>query len=88
VFYFEDFINNEDGTLAFLRFFDIDPGAQPYTFNEMIEASRSWYGGHHGLFAGRERPQLKLKERAAILGMLRRELGDKLQRYLGRYSLD
>jgi hypothetical protein len=88
VFYFEDFINNEDGTVAFLRFFDIDPGAQPYTFNEMIEASRSWYRGHHGLFAGRERPQLKLKERAAILGMLRCELGDKLERYLGRYSLD
>ena len=54
----------------------------------MIEASRGWYRGHHGLFGERERPELKAKERAAISRMLKRELGDKFERYLGRYSLD
>jgi hypothetical protein len=88
VFYFEDFVNNEDGTLQFLRFFDIDPARRSYNFNEMIEASRAWYRGHHGLMVERERPQLKPKKRAAILRMLRRELGDKFERYVGRYSLD
>ena len=88
VFYFEDFISNEEGTLRFLRFFDIDPCARPHNFTDMIEASRGWYRGHHGLFVERERPQLKTKERAAILRMLKRELGDKFKRYLGRYSLD
>jgi hypothetical protein len=88
VFYFEDFVNNEEGTLAFLRFFDIDPGARPYNFREMIEASRGWYRGHHGLFAARERPQLKPKERTAILHMLKQELGENFERYLSRYSLD
>jgi hypothetical protein len=88
VFYFEDFVNNEEGTLAFLRFFDIDPGARPYNFREMIEASRGWYRGHHGLFAERERPRLKPKERTAILRMLKQELGENFERYLSRYSLD
>jgi hypothetical protein len=88
VFYFEDFVSNEKGTLRFLRFFDIDLGARPYNFTGMIEASRGWYRGHHGLFAERERPQLKSRERSAILRMLKRELGDKFERYLGRYSLD
>jgi hypothetical protein len=88
VFFFEDFVSNEEGTLRFLRFFDIDPGARSYNFTEMIEASRGWYRGHHGLFGERERPQLKARERAAILRMLKRELGDKFERYLGRYSLD
>jgi len=88
VFYFEDFVSNEEGTLRFLRFFDIDAGARSYNFAEMIEASRGWYLGHHGLFGERERPQLKAKERATILRMLKRELGDKFERYLGRYSLD
>jgi hypothetical protein len=88
VFYFEDFVSNEEGTLRFLRFFDIDPGSRSYNFTEMIEASRGWYRGHHGLFAERERPQLKPKERAAIRHMLKRELGDKFERYLGRYLLD
>ncbi len=87
-FYFEDFINNEAGTLAFLRFFGIDPRARAYNFAEMIEASRAWYGGHHGLFSGRERPRLKAKERAAIRDMLQQQLGDRFQRYLGRYSFD
>ena len=54
----------------------------------MIEASRGWYRGHHGLFADRERPQLKPKERTAILRMLKQELGENFERYLGRYSLD
>jgi hypothetical protein len=88
VFYFEEFVSDEEGTLRFLRFFDIDAGARPYTFSEMIEASRGWYRGHHGLFAERERPQLKAKERAGILRMLKRELCDKFERYLGRYLLD
>lgn len=88
VFFFEDFINNEEGTLAFLRFFGIDPSARPYNFSEMIEASRAWYRSHHGLFVERERPQLTTKERAAILGMLKRNLGEKFERYLGRYRLD
>ena len=57
--YFEDFVSNKQGTLRFLRFFDIDPAARPYTFNEMIEALHGWYRGHHGLFGERERPQLK-----------------------------
>jgi hypothetical protein len=87
VFYFEDFVNHEEGTLRFLRFFDIDPGARPYDFSKMIEASRHWYRGHHGLLAAQERPQLRTKERAAILRMLKQELSDKFERYLGRYSL-
>jgi hypothetical protein len=88
VFYFEDFVTSEEETLRFLRFFDIDPGSRPYNFTEMIEASRGWYRGYHGLFVERERPQLKAKERPAILRMLKRELGGKFERYLGRYSLD
>jgi hypothetical protein len=88
VFFFEDFINNEEGTLGFLRFFDIDPSARLYNFSEMIEASRAWYRGHHGLFADRERPKLKTKERAAIARMLKRQLGEKVERYLGRYLLE
>jgi hypothetical protein len=88
VFFFEDFINNEEGTLGFLSFFGIDPSARPYNFSEMIEASRTWYRGHHGLFADRERPELKAKERAAIARMLKRQLGGKVERYLGRYLVE
>jgi hypothetical protein len=88
VFYFEDFVSNEQGTLRFLRFFDVDPATRPYNFSEMIETSRAWYRGHHGLFVERKRPQLKAKERAAILRMLKQELGENFERYLGRYSLD
>ncbi len=88
VFYFEDFINNEAGTFAFLRFLGIDPGVRSYNFAEMNEGSRAWYRGHHGLLTTRERPHLKPKERAAIRRMLERELGDRFERYLGRYSLD
>jgi hypothetical protein len=87
VFFFEDFINNEPGTLAFLRFFDVDISARPYTFSNMIEESRAWYRGHHGLFAERERPQLKPKQRAAILRMLKSKLGERFEPYLGRYAL-
>jgi hypothetical protein len=88
VFYFEDFVSNQEGTLRFLRFFEIDPGSRPYNFAQMIEASRGWYRGHHGLLGERERPELKANERAAISRMLKRELGAKFERYLGRYSLD
>jgi hypothetical protein len=87
-FYFEDFINNDSATLAFLRFFDIDVDARPRNFSEMKEASRSWYRGHHGLFGEGERPASKAKERAAIRAMLQRRLGESFARYLGRYSLD
>ena len=88
VFYFEDFVSNEEGTVRFLRFFDVDPGARAYNFSEMIEASRRWYRGHHGLFVERERPQLKRKERFAILRMLKQELCENFERYLARYSLE
>ncbi len=87
VFYFEDFVNNEQGTFAFLRFFEVDPGRRAYDFAEMMEASRAWYRGHHGLLE-RERPQLKTRERAAIGRMLQEQLGEKFGRYIGRYSLD
>ena len=88
VFFFEDFINNEEGTLGFLSFFGIDPSARLYNFSEMIEASRAWYRGHHGLIVDRERPELKTKERAAIARMLKRQLGEKVERYLRRYLRD
>lgn len=87
VFYFEDFVGNEQGTLRFLRFFGVNSDARQYDFREMIEKSRAWYRGHHGLFEERERPELKRKERAAILRMLRQELGENFERYLRRYSL-
>jgi hypothetical protein len=88
VFYFENFINNEEGTLAFLRFFDVDLTTRSYDLAEMIEASRSWYHGHHGLLAEHERSRLKPRERSAICQMLRQQLGDNFARYLARYSLD
>jgi len=88
VFYFEDFVNQEEGTLRFLRFFNVDPGARVYNFKEMIEASRDWYRGHHGVLADRERPELKARQRVAILRMLKQELGKNFERYLGRYSLE
>jgi hypothetical protein len=87
VFHFEDFVDNEPGTLAFLRFFDIDAGAHPYNFAAMIEASQMWYAGHHGIFQ-RKRPQLKTRERDAIHRMLQQELGENFEQYLGRYSFD
>ena len=87
VFFFEDFVNREEGTLAFLRFFGIDGQGRAYNFPEMIAESRAWYRGHHGLFVDRERPQLKAKERAAILRMLKRQLGERFERYLSRYRL-
>ena len=88
VFYFEDFVNDEEETLAFLRFFDIDAVGRPYSFSEMTEASRSWYHGHHGLLTGSDRPRLKTKERAAIRTMLQQQLAENFARYLGRYRLD
>jgi hypothetical protein len=87
VFYFEDFVNNEQGTMSFLRFFGVDPSGRPFNLAEMIEASRGWYGGHHGLMTDRERPRLEKKERSAIRRMLQHRLGEKFQSYLGRYSL-
>ena len=88
VFYFEDFANNEESTFAFLRFFDVEPEARPYNFADMIETSRAWYRSQHGLLDARERPLLKPCQRAAISRELRQQLGEKVQRYLGRYSLD
>jgi hypothetical protein len=88
VFYFENFINNEEGAFAFLRFFDIDVKARPYNFTEMKETSRAWYRGHHGLLSEQARPRLKTKERLAIRQMLQERLGDNFARYLVRYSLD
>lgn len=88
VFYFEDFVNNEESTLSFLGFFGVDPGRRHYNFAEMIETSRGWYRGHHGLVAEREKPRLSAKERGAICRMLRKQLGENFEPYLGRYSLD
>ena len=88
VFYFEDFIHNDDGTRAFLNFLGIETGTQPHNFSEMKEVSRSWYRGHHGLIREDERPMLEPSERTAIRRMLQRELGKNVGRYLGRYSLD
>ncbi|MBV9008807.1 MAG: hypothetical protein JO354_06525 [Verrucomicrobia bacterium] len=88
VFYFEDFVNDETGTFEFLRFFGIDIANRDYDFAALIAASREWYRGTHGLFGKRERPQLKRRQRAAICEMLRQQLGDRFEQYLGRYSLD
>ncbi len=88
VFYFEDFVNNESGTFVFLRFFDIDASARPNNFADMIEASRLWYRGHHGLLSERERPHLKRRERGMIRRMLQDHLGKNFDRYLGRYSFE
>ncbi len=63
-------------------------GRALYNFSEMIEASRAWYHGHHGLFVERERPELKTKERTAIARMLKRQLGQKVEQYLGRYLFE
>jgi hypothetical protein len=88
VFYFEDFVSNEEGTLAFLRFFGIEAKTRSCNFAEMRETSRSWYRGHHGLLSEQERPRLKKTERAAIRHMLQQRLGDNFLRYLMRYSMD
>ena len=88
VFHFEDFINDDSATMAFLRFFGIDVDARPHHFSEMKEASRSWYRGHHGLLSEGERPALKTKERVAIRQMLQQRLGENSARYLSRYLLD
>ena len=88
VFYFDEFVNNERGTREFLRFLEVNVDARPHDFAEMSESSRAWYRGYHGLMAEKDRPQLNAKERAAIHRMLQRELGEKFQRYLGRFALD
>jgi hypothetical protein len=88
VFYFEDFVNEEQGTMSFLRFFGVDPNSRPFNFEEMIKASRGWYRGHHGLMTERERPRLKARESTAICRMLQGQLGERFEHYLGRYSLD
>jgi hypothetical protein len=88
VFYFEEFVNDQAGTFDFLRFFDIDTAKQEYDWAGLITASREWYRSTHGLFAPRERPQLKRRQRAAICQMLRAQLGGIFEGYLGRYSLD
>jgi hypothetical protein len=88
VFYFEDFMSDDNVTVAFLRFFGIEVGRRPHNFSEMREASRAWYRQHHGIIDEKERPGLKPKERVAIGTMLRQRLGNNFARYLDRYSLD
>ena len=82
VFYFEDYINRETGTVAFLRFFGIEPGDGPHDFGALIESSRAWYRVEHGVITDQERPTLRDRERAAIREMLQRRLGDKYEKYL------
>src|SRR5438067_13185549 len=76
VFYFEDYINQEEGTLAFLRFFGIDPRRRPHDFKTLIESSRAWYRAEHGLIMDPDRPILNDRQRMAIRDMLQRCLGD------------
>ena len=83
VFYFEDYINQEEGTLAFLRFFGIDPRRRPHDFKKLIESSRAWYRAEHGLIMDPDRPILNDRQRMAIRDMLQRCLGDKYEKYLG-----
>jgi len=82
VFYFEDYINQEVGAFAFLRFFGIEPGDGPHDFEGLIESSRAWYQAKHGVISHRERPKLSARERAAIREMLQRGLGQKYEKYL------
>ena len=61
VFYFEDFVSNEEGTLRFLRFFDIDPGA-PTLYFCRNDRSVAWLVSRPSrTVVERERPQLKRK---------------------------
>jgi len=83
VFYFEDYINQEAGTFAFLRFFGIDPGRRPHDFKTLIESSRAWYRAEHGLMTDPDRPKLSDRQCTAIREMLQRRLGDKYEKYLG-----
>jgi hypothetical protein len=82
VFYFENYINQEAGTLAFLQFFGIEPGDGSHDFQALIESSRAWYRAEHGLITDQERPKLTDRERAAIREMLQRRLGEKYEKYL------
>jgi hypothetical protein len=84
-YYFEDYINQEEETFAFLRFLRIEPTSKPYDFPSLIESSRAWYRNQHGLIRDAVRPQLKKKQRVAIEEMLNRRLGTKFERYLERY---
>jgi hypothetical protein len=82
VFYFEEYINKESGTFAFLRFFGIEPTTRPHDFQSLVQASRAWYRQEHGLMSESERPKLSNRERAAIHEMLQRRLGTNYQKYL------
>jgi hypothetical protein len=82
VFYFEEYINKEPGTFAFLRFFGIEPTTRPHDFQSLVEASHAWYRQEHGLMSESERPKLSNRERAAIREMLQRRLGTNYQKYL------
>lgn len=82
VFYFDEYINKERGTFAFLRFFGIEPTNRPYDFQSLVESSRAWYQQEHGLINERERPKLSIREREAIREMLQRHLGTNYQKYL------
>ena len=83
VFYFEDYINQKSGTLAFLRFFGIEPDAGLHNFEGLMESSRAWYSAQHGFITNEERPRLSSRERVAIREMLQRSLGQKYEKYLG-----
>jgi hypothetical protein len=82
VFYFDEYINKESGTFAFLRFFGIEPANPPHDFQSLVESSRAWYRQEHGLINERERPKLSNREREAIRDMLQQHLGTNYQKYL------
>ncbi|MEY2492407.1 MAG: hypothetical protein QOH24_1358 [Verrucomicrobiota bacterium] len=82
VFYFEEYINKESGTFAFLRFLGIEPTTRPHDFQSLVRASRAWYRQEHGLVSESERPKLSNRERTAIREMLQRRLGTNYQKYL------
>ena len=87
VFYFDDYINREAGTFAFLRFFGIDPDSKPYDFESLIESSRAWYREEHGVMTAGNRPTLKDRQRSSIREMLRDHLGDLYEKYLANLGV-
>jgi hypothetical protein len=87
VFYFDDYINREAGTFAFLRFFGINPDSTPYDLNSLIESSRAWYGKEHGLITATRRPVLTERQRNAIRKMVRDRLGEIYEKYLGKLGV-
>lgn len=89
VFHFNEFVNQREGTCAFLRFFGLEKNLDAFDLEKLEQSSRAWYRRQHGLISESKRPQLQPKQHRAILQQLRRELGDALfQEYLGRYDND